>query len=174
MGKEASKECLVFFKMTKEGFLLENCPSRPVLKRHQAAKFFKNFKDILYSIGHLPSPSPYRSIYFGDVSEANPQETPRQNQNAHACVAFWNSKMYVNVVSSRRFCYFLTPLVDICGIDFCQPALKSHQNVIHIRFQQYLGHRLWKRSSTLQNTWIASNEYENEWQFNGTCTKKAL
>ena len=33
-------------------------------------------------------PSPYRSIQFGDVSEANGRETPRQKQNAHACVAF--------------------------------------------------------------------------------------
>ena len=27
-GKETSKECLVFFKLTKEGFSLLNCPSR--------------------------------------------------------------------------------------------------------------------------------------------------
>ena len=33
-------------------------------------------------------PSPYRSIHFGDVSEANGPETPRQKQNANACVAF--------------------------------------------------------------------------------------
>ena len=26
---------------------------------------------------------------------------------------------------------FFETLVDICGIDFCRPALKSHQNVIH-------------------------------------------
>ena len=32
--------------------------------------------------------SPSRSIRFGDLSEANRQETPRQKQNAHACVAF--------------------------------------------------------------------------------------
>ena len=38
-------------------------------------------------------PSPYQSIHFGDVSEADRRETPRQKQNAHACVAFWNSKM---------------------------------------------------------------------------------
>ena len=41
----------------------------------------------------------------------------------------------VNVVSSkqagsRRF-WLLTTLVDICRIDFCRSALKSHQNVIH-------------------------------------------
>ena len=26
---------------------------------------------------------------------------------------------------------FLKPLVDICEIDICRPALESHQNVIH-------------------------------------------
>ena len=30
----------------------------------------------------------------------------------------------------RRFC-FLTTLVDICRIEFCRLALKSHQNTIH-------------------------------------------
>ena len=39
--------------------------------------------------------SPSRSIRFGDVSEANGRETPRQKQNEHACVAFWNSKLTV-------------------------------------------------------------------------------
>ena len=38
-------------------------------------------------------PSPSRSMCFGDVSEANGREMPRQKQNAHACVTFWNSKM---------------------------------------------------------------------------------
>ena len=38
-------------------------------------------------------PSPSRSIRLGDVFEANGRETPRQKQNAHACVTFWNSKM---------------------------------------------------------------------------------
>ena len=28
MGKETSKECLVFFKLNKEGFFFLNCPSR--------------------------------------------------------------------------------------------------------------------------------------------------
>ena len=51
-------------------------------------------------------PSPYRSIHFGDVSEANWRETPRQKQNEHACNAFWNLKTYVNVVSRRRFWVF--------------------------------------------------------------------
>ena len=33
-------------------------------------------------------PSPSQSIRFGDVSEVNGQETPRQKQNAHACITF--------------------------------------------------------------------------------------
>ena len=30
-----------------------------------------------------------------------------------------------SVVNSKKLC------VDICGIDFCCPAMKSHQNVVH-------------------------------------------
>ena len=56
MGRERSKECLVFFSWRKEGFCLQNCPFEefeihesfntadrsawPVLKRNQAAKNF--------------------------------------------------------------------------------------------------------------------------------------
>ena len=47
----------------------------------------------------------------------------------------------VNVVSSkqagsRRF-WLLTTLVDVYRIDFCRPALKSHQNVIHSPMKLY-------------------------------------
>ena len=55
-------------------------------------------------------PSLSRSIRFSDVSETNGRGTSRQKQNAHACVAFWDSKMYVNVVSNRRV-FFNNP----CG-----------------------------------------------------------
>ena len=81
-------------------------------------------------------PSPSRSIRFGDVSEANGRETPRQKQNAHACVTFWNLKMSSKQAGSRRF-WLLTTLVDICRIDFCRPALKSDQNVIHSPMKIY-------------------------------------
>ena len=37
---------------------------------------------------------------------------------------------------SRRF-WLLTTLVDICRIDFCRPALKSRQNVIHSPMKIY-------------------------------------
>ena len=43
-------------------------------------------EDGLVLVRRFPSPS--QSIHFGDVSEANRRETPRQKQNAHACVAF--------------------------------------------------------------------------------------
>ena len=68
MGKESSKESLVFFKLTKEGFsgfiklsfdefkiheifITADRSALLVLKRHQAAKFLKNFQVhfILYS-----------------------------------------------------------------------------------------------------------------------------
>ena len=81
-------------------------------------------------------PGPSRSIRFGDVYEANGRETPRQKQNAHACVTFWNSKVSSKQAGSRRF-WLLTTLVDICRIDFCRPALKSHQNVIHSPLKIY-------------------------------------
>ena len=61
MGKESSKESLVFFKLTKEGFsgfiklsfeefkiheifITADRSALLVLKRHQAAKFLKNFQ----------------------------------------------------------------------------------------------------------------------------------
>ena len=68
MGKESSKESLVFFKLTKEGFsgfiklsfeefkihgifITADRSAWLVLKRHQAAKFLKNFQVhfVLYS-----------------------------------------------------------------------------------------------------------------------------
>ena len=67
MGKETSKECLVFFKLTKERlfflklsfeefkihgiFITADQSAWPVLKHHQAAKFLKNFQlhFVLYS-----------------------------------------------------------------------------------------------------------------------------
>ena len=68
MGKESSKESLVFFKLTKEGFsgfiklsfeefkihgifITADRSALLVLKRHQAAKFLKNFQVhfVLYS-----------------------------------------------------------------------------------------------------------------------------
>ena len=68
MGKESSKESLVFFKLTKEGFsgfiklsfeefkihgifITAYRSALLVLKRHQAAKFLKNFQVhfVLYS-----------------------------------------------------------------------------------------------------------------------------
>ena len=68
MGKESSKESLVFFKLTKEGFsgftrlffeefkihgifITSDRSALLVLKRHQAAKFLKNFQVhfVLYS-----------------------------------------------------------------------------------------------------------------------------
>ena len=60
----------------------------------------------LSSLSHLlPSvrrfPSPYQSIYFGDVSKANGRETPRQKQNAQACRC---TLMFS--VSNRRFWFF--------------------------------------------------------------------
>ena len=78
---------------------------------------------------------------FRDVSEANGRETPRQKQNAHACVTFLKFKDDVNVVSrkqagSKRF-WSLTTLVDICRIDFYRPAWKSYQNVIHSPMKIY-------------------------------------
>ena len=40
--------------------------------------------------------------------------------------------MYINVqCKQQEILVFLTTVVDICGIDFCRRALKSHQNVIH-------------------------------------------
>ena len=40
--------------------------------------------------------------------------------------------MYVNVqCKQQETLVFLTTVVDICEIDFCRRALKSHQNVIH-------------------------------------------
>ena len=61
MGKESSQESLVFFKLTKEGFfgfiqlsleefkihgifITADRSALLVLKRHQAAKFLKNFQ----------------------------------------------------------------------------------------------------------------------------------
>ena len=61
MGKESSKESLVFFKLTKEGFcsfiklsfeefkihelfITADRSALLVLKHHQAAKFLKNFQ----------------------------------------------------------------------------------------------------------------------------------
>ena len=60
MGKEALNECLVFFKMSKEGFssrklsfeefkiheifITADRSAWPDMKRHQAAKFFRNFQ----------------------------------------------------------------------------------------------------------------------------------
>ena len=38
--------------------------------------------------------SPSWSILFSDVSMANGAEMPRQEQNAHVCVAFWNSRCH--------------------------------------------------------------------------------
>ena len=66
-GKGNFKECLVFFKLTKKGFfyiklffeefkirgifITADRSAWPVLKRHQAAKFLKNFQAhfVLYS-----------------------------------------------------------------------------------------------------------------------------
>ena len=42
-------------------------------------------------------PSPSRSIRFSDVSETNGRETPRQKQNAHACVAFFKMADFVEL-----------------------------------------------------------------------------
>ena len=35
-----------------------------------------------------------------------------------------------SVVNSTKL-WFLKTRVDICGIDFCQPAMKGHQNAVH-------------------------------------------
>ena len=94
----------------------------------KAQKWLSTLPGRLVTVQRFPSPS--RSIHFGDLSEANERETPRQKKTRIGALLLWNSDRCCWCCKQQEITVFET-LVDICGIDFCRPALKSHQNVIH-------------------------------------------
>ena len=93
----------------------------------------------LSSLSHLlPSvrrfPSPYRSIHFGVTYPRRTGGKRLDKNRMRKRVLLFEIQRCTLMfsVSNRRFWgFFLTTLVDICGIHFCRRALKSHQNVIH-------------------------------------------